>query len=108
MIRKFCDICGKEEGFSTPLTKTKVYTKCTPNGRGNKRVDMEICDMCNYEILNAGLPTKIVSEVEQYKKLKRINTIDTDGIPTYTNEQIEELKKTGLIGTYEGKQVNTN
>lgn len=103
MIRKFCDICGKEEGFRTPLTKTKVYTECTPNGRGNKRVDMEICDICNHEILNAGLPSKIVSEVEKYKKLKNSRNIDTDNIPTYTSGQIEELKKTGLIGTYESR-----
>lgn len=69
MIKKFCDICGKEEAPRIPLSKTQVYTECTPDGAGNKRVEMEICDMCNYEISHVGIRPKIVAEVYMYKKL---------------------------------------
>jgi len=32
-------------------------------------------------------------------------TIDINSLPTYSDEQIEELKKSGLVGTYEGTPV---
>ncbi len=35
-----------------------------------------------------------------------ISNIEFIEIPTYSNEQIEELKKTGLIGYFEGTQVS--
>lgn len=79
MIKKFCDICGSEEDPRVPLFKTQVYTDCTPDGRGNKRVEMEICDSCNYDIVHAGLFPKIVSEVDTYKKLKNLANLSFMG-----------------------------
>jgi hypothetical protein len=90
MIRKFCDICGKEEEFKVPLVKTQVYTECTPDGRGNKRVEMDICDMCNHTILQAGLPEKIVSEVNTYKsitKSEEVNIPDNDSCIEYDTQE---------------------
>jgi hypothetical protein len=70
MVKKFCDICGKEEDLREQFVKRQVYVQCTRDGRGNVRREMDLCDRCNLELNNAGMPAKIVAEVEALRNFK--------------------------------------
>lgn len=71
MIRKFCDICGREEDLRESFVKRQVYVQCTPDGKGHMRREMDLCDSCNLELNNAGMPAKIVAEVDVLKQMKQ-------------------------------------
>lgn len=60
MIKKYCDVCGKETD--------ELYTNCLFLEESQDKVDVELCNDCRKTLETARAEARIKADTEFYKK----------------------------------------